>query len=68
MHTKIIGIALALTMIGGVLALARDAKLQSANSSNVVPIRMDGCPYYPSPVFCHSASRMRMNLPPVTMR
>ena len=61
MNTKIIGITLALTVTitGGVLAvaaggLAEGSKLQSPNSSNVYEMRMDRCPYYPSPVFCHN--------------
>jgi hypothetical protein len=61
MNTKIIGItrALAATITGGVLAVAAGAvaegsKLQSPNSSNVYVTRMDRCPYYPSPVVCHS--------------
>jgi hypothetical protein len=61
MNTKIIGITLAFaaTITGGVLAVAAGAvaegsKLQSPNRSNVHEMRMDRCPYYPSPVVCHS--------------
>jgi hypothetical protein len=52
MNTKVIGITLAFTMMGGLLALADRSKLQSANSANVFAMKMDGCPYYPSPVVC----------------
>lgn len=59
MTTKVIVIALAVTIMGGVLALADGSKLQSANSANVHAMRMDRCPYYPSPVFCRAGSRAR---------
>ena len=57
MKTNILGITLAVTITGGLLALTASAvadgsKLQSANSSNVYAMKMDRCPYYPSPVVC----------------
>jgi hypothetical protein len=57
MKTNVLGITLAVTITGGLLALTANAvadgsKLQSANSSNVYAMRMDRCPYYPSPVVC----------------
>jgi hypothetical protein len=59
MTTKVIVITLAVTIMGGVLALADGSKLQSANSANGHATKMDRCPYYPSPVFCRSSSRAR---------
>jgi hypothetical protein len=59
MTAKVIVITLAVTITGGVFALADGSKLQSANSANVHAMRMDRCPYYPSPVFCRSGSRAR---------
>jgi hypothetical protein len=57
MKTNVLGITLAVTLTGGLLALTAstvtdDSKLQSANSSNVYAMRMDRCPYYPSPIVC----------------
>jgi hypothetical protein len=59
MNKNAIGIALALTIFGG-LAIANGAtaggsKPQS-EGANAHAIRMDGCPYYPSPVFCRVGS------------
>jgi hypothetical protein len=61
MNTKMIGItlALAVTITGGMLAVEDGSTLQSPNSSNVYEMRMDRCPYYPSPVVCHSGSQAR---------
>jgi hypothetical protein len=59
MTAKVIVITTALTIMGGVLALADGSKLQSVNSANVHAMRMDRCPYYPSPVFCRSGPRAR---------
>jgi hypothetical protein len=61
MNTKMIGItlALAVTITGGMLAVEDGSTLQSPNSSNVYEMRMDRCPYYPSPVVCHSGSKAR---------
>ena len=59
MTAKVIVITTALTIMGGVLALADGSKLQSANSANAHATKMDRCPYYPSPVFCRSGSRAR---------
>jgi hypothetical protein len=59
MNTKIIGITLAFTIMGGVLALADGSKLQSANSADVFAMKMDRCPYYPSPVACRGGSGAR---------
>jgi hypothetical protein len=47
MTAKVIVITTALTIMGGVLALADGSKLQSVNSANVHAMRMDRCPYYP---------------------
>jgi hypothetical protein len=64
MKANVLGItlALAVTITGGLLALTASAvadgsKLQSANSSNVYAMKMDRCPYYPSPVVCRDGSR-----------
>jgi hypothetical protein len=64
MKANVLGItlALAVTITGGLLALTASAvadgsKLQSANSSNVYAMKMDRCPYYPSPVVCRDRSR-----------
>ena len=59
MTAKVIVITTAMTIMGGVLALADGSKLQSVNSANVHAMRMDRCPYYPSPVFCRSGPRAR---------
>jgi hypothetical protein len=66
MNTKTIGISLALavTITGGALAVtagavAERSKLQSPNNSNVHEVRLDRCPYYPSPVVCRSGSTVR---------
>jgi hypothetical protein len=59
MNTKVISIALAFTMVGGVLALADGSKPQSANSAKVFAIKVDRRPYYPSPVACRGGSRAR---------
>ena len=50
-------IILAFTVLGGTLALAQGSKPQTTNSANVHAKNLDRCPYYPSPVFCHSVSR-----------
>jgi hypothetical protein len=60
MSKNVIGIAaLALATIGCLAiatgATARGAKLQSEGANQQV-MRMDACPYYPSPVFCRDAS------------
>ena len=65
MKTNVLGITLAVTITGGLLALTASAvadgsKLQSANSSNVYAMKMDRCPYYPSPVLCRDGSRAHM--------
>lgn len=65
MNKNVIGVALALTITGG-LAIANDTapggskpQPSSANTHaarlNPHAARMDACPYYPSPVFCRSA-------------
>jgi hypothetical protein len=59
MNTKVLGITLAFTMMGGVLALADGSKLKSWNSANIFAMKMDRCPYYPSPVVCRGGSRAR---------
>jgi hypothetical protein len=59
MCKNVIGIVLAVTFAGCLAiatgATARDPKLQS-EGANHHAMRMDGCPYYPSPVFCGDAS------------
>ena len=62
MRKNVTGFALALTIAGG-LAIANGAtaggsKPRSADV-NTHAVRMDGCPYYPSPVFCRSRSAAR---------
>jgi hypothetical protein len=59
---KIIGIALAFTIIGGVVIVAEGPELQSANSANAYSMNLDRCPYYPSPVACHSHSTGRTTI------
>jgi hypothetical protein len=54
-----LAIILAFTVLGGTLALAQSSKEQTTNSANVHAKNLDRCPYYPSPVFCHSISRSR---------
>jgi hypothetical protein len=52
-------LALAVTITGGVFATAVAAttsKDQSANTSHAYAMRMDACPYYPSPIACHVRS------------
>ena len=60
MCRNIIGIALALTIVGSFAiaasATADGSKPQSAGS-NAQAMRTDGCPYYPSPVFCRAGSK-----------
>jgi hypothetical protein len=66
MNTKLIGItvAFAVTITGAVLAAtagaaAAGSNRPSARDPNVYAMRMDGCPYYPSPVACHSGAGAR---------
>jgi hypothetical protein len=59
MNTKMTGtiVALAVTITGAALATAAErSKPQSSNSPNVYEMRLDRCPYYPSPVVCHGGS------------
>ena len=56
MKTTVIGIALALTMMGGAPLLAKGPELHSAKRTNADAMKLDSCPYYPSPVFCHTRS------------
>jgi hypothetical protein len=60
--TKVIGIALAFAIIGGVVIVAEGPGLQSANSANAYSMNLDRCPYYPSPVACHSGSTGRTTI------
>src|SRR5262249_10902247 len=59
MRKNVIGVALALGIVGYLTiatgVTAGSSKLQSAGA-NTHAVRMDGCPYYPSPVFCRGAS------------
>jgi hypothetical protein len=66
MSTKILGatLALAVTLTGAAFAVtagagAERSKPQSQNSSKVHELRLDRCPYYPSPVVCRTASTAR---------
>jgi hypothetical protein len=54
MTTKVIIIALAFSVLGGALAVAQSLKPQTTHSTTVHAMNLDRCPYYPSPVFCHS--------------
>jgi hypothetical protein len=63
MNTKMIGtfVALAATFTGAALATtagsaAERSKLQSSDNANIYEMRLDRCPYYPSPVVCHGGS------------
>jgi hypothetical protein len=59
---KVIGIALAITIMGGVVVLAEGPEPQSANRANAYSMNLDRCPYYPSPVACHSRSTGRTTI------
>ncbi len=59
---KVIGIALAFTIIGGVVILAEGPGLQFANGADAYSMNLDRCPYYPSPVVCHSRSTGRTTI------
>jgi hypothetical protein len=59
MNTKAHIFALAFTIASGFVvgaitstAIAEGFKPQLASHSNTYAMRMDRCPYYPSPVFC----------------
>ena len=59
MNTKAIGIALSIVITGGALAAAGVAaatasKLPWSVHANAHAMRLDRCPYYPSPVACRS--------------
>jgi hypothetical protein len=60
MCKNVIGIALAVTIVGGFAiatgAAAGGSKPPSADA-NAPAMRTDGCPYYPSPVFCRAGSK-----------
>jgi hypothetical protein len=63
MKTNVLGItlALAVTITGGLFAAlaasaVADGSKQSANSSNYA-MKLDRCPYYPSPVVCRDGAR-----------
>ena len=53
---KAVGIALAFTIVGGVVIAAENAQGQSENRSNAYSMTLDRCPFYPSPVACHNSS------------
>ena len=53
---KVIGIALAFAIIGGVVIVAEGPELQFTKSANAYSMNLDRCPYYPSPVACRSGS------------
>jgi hypothetical protein len=54
MTTKVIFVALAFTVVAGILAIAQSSKPQTTSSALVQVKHFDRCPYYPSPVFCRS--------------
>jgi hypothetical protein len=56
MTPKVILCTLGFAIMAGMLALADGSKSQSANSANVYQMKMDRCPYYPSPVVCRDGS------------
>ena len=60
MCKNVMGIALALTIVGGLAittgATAASSKPQSVDANQQHAMRMDACPYYPSPVFCRDGS------------
>jgi len=73
MNTKLIGItfalAVALTGAAGSVtagAASKGAILQRANTPNAYAMRMDRCPYYPSPVVCHTGQGARTTSDSVT--
>ena len=49
-----IGIALALTIVGGVVIATQGPETQTANGANAYATTLDRCPFYPSPVVCHN--------------
>ena len=57
MTPKVALFSLGFTIMTGMVALADGSKSQSANSANVHHLKMDRCPYYPSPVVCRDGSR-----------
>jgi len=63
MNNSVVGVALALTIVGGLAvagsATAERSKLQSPSSESVHAKRMDACPYYPSPVVCRTGWLVR---------
>jgi hypothetical protein len=58
MNTKVGIVTLAFTIVTAltVAAAPQASTVQSARSANVYQMRMDACPYYPSPVVCHANS------------
>jgi hypothetical protein len=52
MIPKVALFALGFTIMTGMLALADGSKSQSANGPKGHQMKMDRCPYYPSPVVC----------------
>jgi len=54
MTTEVIIIALAFTVLAGMLAMGQSSKPQTTRSTIVHAVHFDRCPYYPSPVFCRS--------------
>jgi hypothetical protein len=68
MDTKVWIVALAFTIVGGLgiaplisTAVAEGVNHQSAAGSTSAPaMRMDRCPYYPSPVACHDHPILRI--------
>jgi hypothetical protein len=54
MTTRVIFLALAFSVLAGILAIAQGSKPQTTSSALVHVKHFDRCPYYPSPVFCRS--------------
>ena len=54
----VINITVAIAIIGGVFALweSSNSNLQTAPTPNAYAMRMDRCPYYPSPALCGMTS------------
>jgi hypothetical protein len=59
---KVVGIALAFAIIGGVVIVVEGPELRTANTANAYSMTLDRCPYYPSPVVCHSGPTGRTKI------
>jgi hypothetical protein len=52
----VINITLAIAIIGGAFALWEISNLQTVPTPKAYAMRMDRCPYYPSPAVCGMTS------------